>query len=115
MAIDWTLELRQGETCRATFRLVDATTGEPEDISGSTARLHIRERADASAALLALTTGSGLTIDGSAGTISVLITDEQTAALNFRRAVYDLELEAADGSVRTIAAGGARLAREVTR
>lgn len=49
------------------------------------------------------------------GEITLLITDEDTAALNFTSGVYDLEIEYADGTVDRVLYGKVALSKEVTR
>jgi hypothetical protein len=56
----------------------------PVDLTGYTARLQLREKITSATTLLELTTAnSGIVLDNTAKTITVIITAAQTAALNF--------------------------------
>ena len=101
-AAEWNLTVDQGaywskvityET-GATF---DAVT--PVNLTGYTARLKIRRKGSSDPALLSLTHASGITLGGAAGTITVVLTAAQTAALpTGADLVYDLDV--IDGSSR---------------
>lgn len=65
----------------------------PYDLTGYTARMSIREDIDSASAVLSLTTeNGGIALGGALGTISLLATEAQTAALTILTGVYDLEL-----------------------
>ena len=100
------LHLEQGATFRLSVTLLQAvvppaTVGLPVDLTDCVARMQIRATVADPAVLLSLTTGElpagGITLGGVAGTISVLITDEQTAALTIIKGRYDLEVERVGG------------------
>lgn len=84
------------------------------DLTGYVARMQIRKTVSASTTIADLTSGSGLTIDGAAGTITVTIAATDTAAMTIERAVYDLEIEK-DGVVKRLLQGKITLSYEVTR
>jgi hypothetical protein len=62
------------------------------DLTGYSARLQVRESYSASSAVLSLTTGTGITLGGTAGTIDLLVASTATADLTPGQYVYDLEL-----------------------
>lgn len=93
----------------------DTASATPIDLTGYTARLHMRSTWYADTALLTLSDGVGITLGGSAGTIDLALSAEATAALVWRDAVYDLELEAPAGTVRRVIEGRVRVVPEVTR
>lgn len=111
------LEIEQGATFQYNVYWKDADTGLPIDISGYTGRMHIRESHDAvDPPLLELTNAnSRLVLGGAAGTIQMVISATDTAALTFTEGVYDLELESPGGIVDRILYGGVEVAPEVTR
>lgn len=91
----------------------------PVDLSGCTARMQIRRRiGDAEPVLSLLSTtaapASRLTLDAS-GIIDIEISDEDTAAIDWASALWDIEVVHPDGSVTRVASGKASLSREVTR
>ena len=67
------------------------------NLTGYTARLIVRKDY-ASAPVIDLANGSGITLGGTAGTIDINITAAQTERLPVMTGVYDLELYALTGS-----------------
>lgn len=105
----------------ATFRLPlvyqtkdDQGNVTPVDVTTYTARMQIRQSVASDTALLSLETGSGITM-GANGAIDIEATPAQTAALNIRSGVYDLELQAGDGRVTRLLQGKVTVSPEVTR
>jgi hypothetical protein len=81
-----------------------------------TARMQVREAADATATLLSLSTGgSGIVLGGTAGTIALSITNAQSAAVSAGSFAYDLELQAGDGQVTRLLQGSFNVVGNVTR
>jgi len=105
-------DIYQGDTLSMVLRLTDTDTGEPIDYTGATARGMLRTNYnDASPA----GTFTCVFTDAANGVLSVSMTDEQTAALSFTKAEYDIEVEDAGGSVRKVLRGKATLLREATK
>lgn len=85
------------------------------DLSGYTARMHIRRELPDTDIMLALTTENGrITLGGEAGTIDLYVTDEATGTLT-RDGVYDLEIVSDVGEVFRVLQGLVRVRLEVTR
>ena len=102
----------------ATFRRVITwkQDGALVNLTGYTARMQIRATAEASTALIELTTENGrIALGGTAGTITLTISATDTAALTAGRAVYDLELVAANGTVTNLLGGVVTIPRNITR
>lgn len=111
----------QGSSFTRTFVLeyqdpVDETVFHPYDLEGYTARMQIRKDVYASDVLATLTTENGcISIDGGTGSITITMTDAQTAAIE-RSGVYDIELVSPGGaSVDKPIRGDFELRLEVTR
>jgi hypothetical protein len=85
------------------------------DLSNYTAAMDIRRKQSDSAALIALTSGSGITLGGSAGTIVIALTDTQTAAVTPGPGVWDLELIDSAGSNLRLVEGTCEFTPSVTR
>lgn len=85
------------------------------DLTGYSARLQVRESVTASSTVISLTSGSGITLGGTAGTISLLLSATDTAALTFEKGVYDLELVSGSGVVYRVLQGRVTVSPEVTR
>lgn len=110
----WKIRVEQGATWRRVLTLKDAS-GAPVDLTGYTARMQVRETLDAPTPLLSLAVGSGISIDGPAGQITLVIADEASTAWTWRYGLYDLELESSGGEVERLLKGEFEVDREVTR
>jgi hypothetical protein len=109
------LVIEQGATYEQGLVYNDSA-GEPVDLTDHTARMHIREAYDSEDALIELTTENGrITLGGTAGTIVLYISDEDTEALDFSSARYDLELVQPDGRVKRLLRGKVKLMLEATK
>ena len=81
----------QGSTFKRT--LLYTIDNVPVDLSGYSARLQVREAYYSADPLLSLaTSGSGITISGSSGSISLYVSSTATDSLPAGTHVYDLEL-----------------------
>lgn len=90
----------------------DGTT--PANLTGFSARMQVRPSVDSSTVSLSLTSGSGITLGGTAGTITITAAATATAALGAGVYVHDLEL--VDGStVYRLVQGSFTVRPEVTR
>ena len=110
------LKIDQGATFRKSVTWKTGTPATPVDLTGCTARMHVRSDIKSPTVLLDLTTvNGGITLGGAAGTVELMLTDEQTAAITWTTAVYDLEIEFATGDVRRLLYGSVSVSPEVTR
>lgn len=109
------LRINQGATFRRILTLfADEEQTELIDLTGYSARLQARTFSGGAVIDLDSGPGGGLTIGDELGTIELLLTDEQTEALNFAEANYDLEIESAGGEVTRLLQGRAVLRAEVS-
>ena len=80
----------------ATFSRVityQGSEGAPVNLTGYTARMQVRATTEDAAVLLSLTTeNGGIALGGAAGTVTLLATATQTAAMPSGELVYDIEL-----------------------
>lgn len=113
--ISWTpsSEVWVGTTADALKNLIVVKV--PMDLTGMTARMQIRPKVTEATVLLELTDTHGITLGGDTGVASLRIEAAETTTLDFKTAVYDLELEAVDGTVSRILQGVVTLSPEVTR
>jgi hypothetical protein len=114
-AVQRDIVIEQGATFTLPLVWKVKATGLPIDITGYTARMHVRETHESSDTLIELSSPSdGITLGGANGTIDVLIDASETAALTPGTGVYDLEL--VNGSVvHRIIEGAVVITPEVTR
>ena len=117
----YNFEVSQGSTINRVVTLTDENDA-LINLTGYTARMQIRRNADGDLihpTNAEFVSGTGLTIDGPAGTVTLNITAAQSATWPATTAVYSLELYAATASgVRTeekVIAGRFVINREVTR
>lgn len=103
----------QGASFDRTFTVTQAGTA--LNLVGYSSALQVREAADSTAYLLSLTSGSGITLGGTAGTVLVTITSAQSSALDAGSYAYDLELTSSAGLVTRLLEGGFTVSGNVTR
>jgi hypothetical protein len=86
------------------------------NLTGYTARMHIRETIDSSTTIVTLTTeNGGITLGGVAGTIILTISAADTAAITQNTGVYDLEIISGGGLVTRLLEGEVQFTDNVTR
>lgn len=110
--LEYDLTIYQGATFIENF--VWKTPGGPVNMTGATARMQVRRSVSSPEALLSLTTENGRITLGAAGQITLNLNAVETAAINWKRGVYDIEV-AFDGSVRRLVFGAIAVSQEVTR
>jgi len=109
------LEIKQGATLSLTATWKDSS-GTAVNLTGYTARLQVRATYDSSSTILSLTSASGITLGGAAGTIAITASATTTAALTAPwSGVYDLELVSGGGEVTRLLEGTATVSPEVSR
>ena len=84
------------------------------NLTGYSARMHVRREINDTDTVLELSSGSGLTLGGSAGTVAVEIAAADTVDLSGVY-VYDLEVESGGGVVTRLIQGAITINPEVTR
>ena len=111
------LLIDQGAKFDQTFLVKDKSSGDVRDLTGYTARLQARTSHDASTPLVSLTSGSGITLGGAAGTIRVTISATDTAQYTWEQGVYDLEIIPSSGEddAERVLQGYVTVNKEVTR
>lgn len=111
----YTITIEQGGTFSLPLTWKDAL-GNLVDLTGYTARLHIREEIESSTAFITLTTeNGGIAPGGTAGTVTLKLSAAATAALTQSKGVYDLELIGGSGVVTRLLEGLVVIRKEVTR
>lgn len=86
----------------------------PKDLTGYTARMAVKDKVGG-VELLSLTAGNArISIDPATCTVTLRISADDTAALTFRKGVYDLELISPSAEVTTILTGAIVVVPEVT-
>jgi hypothetical protein len=89
---------------------------EPVNLAGYTARMQLRAKLADTIVIKELTTqNSGIVINNTEKTITIVISASDTAAFTFSTAVYSLELISSGGEVSQMLTGTLTLVKEVTR
>lgn len=114
-----TLNLSMYQGASFDYNLVWNTTAgtvtTPVNLTNWSARMQMRTSYDASDAALSLTSGTGITLGGTAGSILIEATATQTAAIGAGPYVYDLELVSPASVVTRLVEGTIIVDPEVTR
>ena len=110
--INWTVG--QGETWSLNLTWKDSS-GTPVNLTGYSARMQARETYAATSTVLSLTSGSGITLGGTAGTIGISVGAATTAAIGAATYVWDLEVVSGGSAVTRLVQGNLVVTPEVTR
>lgn len=112
---NYDLTIRQGSTWAQSVTWKDSD-GNPVNLVGYTARMQVRPVLQSENVIVALTTENGrIVLGGANGTLTLELDADTTAAIQQSSGVYDIELEASDGTVTAILQGRVKFPREVTR
>jgi len=112
MAATYNISAYQGDTFTLQFT-VD-TDGTPWNLTGYTAAMQVKPFATSTTKILDLTSSSGITLGGVAGTVTVSVSAATMAAATAGRHVYDLKLTSGGGVTTTLLAGQFIILQEVT-
>lgn len=114
-AASYDFEIEQGTTLLKPIVWKDSN-GDPVNLTGYTAKMQIRKSASATDVLLELSTSnSKLAIDASAGKVTMIFSSTTTAAIDWSRGKYDLELTSSSGVVTRLLEGEITVSKEITR
>jgi hypothetical protein len=110
----YNINVDQGADFTKVITLKDSS-GNPVNLTGYSARMHVRRDVDSASTLVELTTQNGrISLGGAAGTITLALTATTTAGIA-RSGVYDIEIVSAGGQVSRVLRGDFVVDREVTR
>jgi hypothetical protein len=105
----------QGATLSRVFTWTDSAK-KPYDITGYTARMHVRPTVESTTLTLELTTENGrILLGGGEGTVALYIAANNMVTVAEGKYVYDLELSAPGGIVTRLVQGNFVVRPEVTR
>lgn len=114
-AATYNFQIEQGATLLKPVAWKDST-GAAVNLTGYTARMQVRQSASAEEVLLELSTeNSKISLTPLTGTITLIFSAATTAAIDWKRGKYDLELISPDGTVTRLIEGEITVSREITR
>ena len=115
MAATYNMTIDQGTTVSIDFQY-RTSAGVVIPLTSYTARMQARPTQSSAVTVMDCTTTNGqLVVTGATGTVTLALTATQSAALDFDRAVYDIEIVSPAGVVTRLVQGTVTLSREVTR
>jgi hypothetical protein len=116
MAGKLNLKINQGETFRHTLLWKDSNEV-AIDLTGYTARMHVRAKIEDTSTLIVLTTENGRIVisNPAQGEIKLYISATDTTTMTWTSGVYDLEMVNAGGDVIRLIEGKVSVTKEVTR
>lgn len=97
------------------YQLTWTVGGSAVNLTGYGARMQVRETADSTATVFSISAGTGITLGGTAGTISLAASSTATTALPDGQFVYDLEMVSGAGYVTRLVEGNFVVYAEITR
>jgi hypothetical protein len=97
------------------WNTTQGTVTSPVNLTNWSARMQMRTSYNATDTALSLTSGTGITLGGTAGSILIEATATQTAAIEAGPYVYDLELVSPASVVTRLVEGTIIVDPEVTR
>ena len=97
------------------WNTTEGTVTSPVDLTNWSARMQMRVSYNSTDTALSLTSGTGITLGGTAGSILLEATATQTAAIEAGPYVYDLELVSPASVVTRLVEGTMIVDPEVTR
>lgn len=108
--------IKQGETFNEVLYYSSGNPASPVNLTGYTAKLQIRHREGSKANLITLTSGSGITLGGATGSITLYISAATTSTISTsdNRAIYDLKITSGSGVVTRIFQGKVYISTQVT-
>ena len=97
------------------YQLTWTVGGSAVNLTDYTSRMQVRQYADSTATVLSFVNGTGITLGGTAGTITLAAVATATSPIEAGQYVYDLELVSGAGYVTRLVEGSFVVYSEVTR
>ena len=115
-AVKHDFRIAQGASFSRTITYeTDADPRVPIDLTGYTASMTVRKRANTDAAIELTTENGRIALGGTAGTITLTISAADTAATRPIDGVYDLKVVSPTGIEDFLLEGSMRITRSITR
>ena len=109
------LDLECWQGANFDYELTWTVGGSAVNLTGYSSRMQVRQYADSTATVLSFVNGTGITLGGTAGTITLAAVATATSPVEAGQYVYDLELVSGAGYVTRLVEGNFVVYAEVTR
>jgi len=109
------LDLECWQGANFDYELTWTVGGSAVNLTGYSSRMQVRQYADSTATVLSFVNGTGITLGGTAGTITLAAVATATSPVQAGQYVYDLELVSGAGYVTRLIEGSFVVYAEVTR
>jgi hypothetical protein len=109
------LDLECWQGANFDYQLTWTVAGSAVNLTGYSARMQVRQYADSTATVFSFVNGTGITLGGTAGTITLAAVATATSPVETGQYVYDLELVSGAGYVTRLVEGNFVVYAEVTR
>lgn len=109
------LDLECWQGANFDYQLTWTVGGSAVNLTDYTSRMQVRQYADSTATVLSFVNGTGITLGGTAGTITLAAVATATSPIEAGQYVYDLELVSGAGYVTRLVEGSFVVYSEVTR
>jgi len=109
------LDLECWQGANFDYQLTWTVGGSAVNLTGYTSRMQVRQYADSTATVLSFVNGTGITLGGTAGTITLAAVATATSPVEAGQYVYDLELVSGAGYVTRLVEGSFVVYAEVSR
>lgn len=114
-AATYDFEIEQGSTLIKPIVWKDSS-GNPINLAGYSAKMQVRQSVSSEDVLLELSSAnSKISMGTTNGTLTLLLSATETAAITWRTGRYDLELTSSGAVVTRLLQGTITISREVTR
>jgi hypothetical protein len=109
------LDLECWQGANFDYQLTWTVAGSAVNLTDYTARMQVRQYADSTATVFSFVNGTGITLGGTAGTITLAAVATATSPVEAGQYVYDLELVSGAGYVTRLVEGSFVVYAEVSR
>lgn len=114
MAVQKNWEVDQNTTFSFEVQYTEDDETTPINLTGATAKMQVRDTKGGTKLAFTLTSPSGIAINGSTGTLTVIMTPTQTNKLFYPKSAYDIMVIDSSGKKTKLLEGFLTLSRSVT-
>lgn len=114
MAVQKNWEVDQNTTFSFEVQYTESDEVTPINLTGATAKMQVRDTKGGTKLAFTLTSPTGISVNGSTGTLTVTMTPTQTNKLFYPKSAYDIMVIDSNGKKTKLLEGFLTLSRSVT-